>query len=234
MPAARARLILLLGDYSCMTNRVSSIRLFILGTLAASGPLHGHQIRQQAQTDRTEIWTDIQVGSVYGALKRLANEELVRELRTERIGNRPERTVYEITSEGRRALAAVRYTALRELGRHYDPFDLALTQSSDIAEEDLEQMVGHRLAGLQLQVASLRHHAETADPYVNEAERMVLLHLIERAEAEVRWHTELASRLPKIAADFRDGIGGPQQPPAPQQPPGPQQMHRPNSKGTDK
>ena len=67
-----------------MTNHVSSIRLFILGTLSASGPLHGHQIRQQAQSDRTEIWTDIQVGSVYGALKRLANEGLVRELRTER------------------------------------------------------------------------------------------------------------------------------------------------------
>ena len=80
-----------------MTNQVSSIRLFILGTLSASGPLHGHQIRQQAQSDRTEIWTDIQVGSVYGALKRLANEGLVRELRTERVGNRPERTVYEIT-----------------------------------------------------------------------------------------------------------------------------------------
>ncbi len=46
---------------------MSSIRLFILGTLAASGPLHGHQIRQQAQSDRTEQWADVQVGSVYGA-----------------------------------------------------------------------------------------------------------------------------------------------------------------------
>jgi len=203
-----------------MTNHVSSIRLFILGTLAASGPLHGHQIRQQAQTDHTEAWTDIQVGSVYGALKRLANEGLVREVRTERIGNRPERTVYEITIEGRRALAAVRYAALRELDRHYDPFDLALAQSRDIAEEDLEQIVSHRLAGLQVQLASLRHQAEAADPHVNEAERMVLQHLIERAEAEVRWHTELAARLPKITADFRAGVGAPQQ------------THDPDVKGT--
>jgi DNA-binding PadR family transcriptional regulator len=194
-----------------MTNRVSSIRLFILGTLAASGPLHGHQIRQQAQSDHTESWTDIQVGSVYGALKRLANEDLVREVRTERVGNRPERTIYEITAEGRRALAAVRFTALRELDRHYDPFDLALTQSRDLAEEDLEQIVAHRLAGLQVRLASMRHQAEHADPYVNEAERMVLRHMIERTEADVRWHTELAARLPKIAADFRDGVGAPQQ-----------------------
>jgi DNA-binding PadR family transcriptional regulator len=200
---------LLLSDYSCETTRMSSIRLFILGTLAEAGPLHGHQIRQQAQSDRTEKWTDIRVGSVYGALKRLASEDLVREVRTERVGNRPERTIYEITPSGRRALAAVKDAALRELDRHHDPFDLALSQSGDIADAELEQVVADRLAGLQVRLASLRHDAEHADPYVNEAERMVLQHSIARCAAEVRWHEELIARLPKILADFRNGVGGP-------------------------
>ena len=188
---------------------MSSIRLFILGTLAASGPLHGHQIRQQAQSDRTDMWADVPVGSLYGALKRLAHEGLVREVRTERVGNRPERTVYEITREGHRALDAVRDQALRELVLRNDPFDLALAQSRDLPEETLTQIVDHRLAGLRLQESSLCHRAETADIYLNEAERLVLRHLIERAAAEVRWHEELLGRMPKIAADFRDGIGGP-------------------------
>jgi DNA-binding PadR family transcriptional regulator len=190
---------------------VSSIRLFILGTLAASGPLHGHQIRQQAQSDRTEQWADVHVGSVYGALKRLASEELIREVRTERVGNRPERTVYEITAEGRRALAAVRDQALRELTRPNDPFDLALAQSRDLPEEVLTGIVANRLAGLRVLESSLRHRAETDDIYLNEAERMVMWHLIERAAAEVRWHEEVLSRMPKIAADFQAGIGGPHQ-----------------------
>lgn len=188
---------------------MSSIRLFILGTLAASGPLHGHQIRQQAQSDRTDMWADVPVGSLYGALKRLAHEGLVREVRTERVGNRPERTVYEITREGHRALDAVRDQALRELVLRNDPFDLALSQSRDLPEETLTQIVANRLAGLRVQESSLRHRAETADIYLNEAERMVLRHLIERVAAEVRWHEELLGRMPKIAADFRDGIGGP-------------------------
>ncbi|MDX6334720.1 MAG: hypothetical protein QOG05_2060 [Streptosporangiaceae bacterium] len=188
---------------------MSSIRLFILGTLAASGPLHGHQIRQQAQSDRTDMWADVPVGSLYGALKRLAHEGLVREVRTERVGNRPERTVYEITREGHRALDAVRDQALRELVLRNDPFDLALAQSRDLPEETLTQIVANRLAGLRVQESSLRHRAETADIYLNEAERMVLRHLVERAAAEVRWHEELLVRMPKIAADFRDGIGGP-------------------------
>lgn len=192
----------------------STIRLFILGTLAAAGPLHGHQIRQQAQSDRAEYWSDIQPGSLYGALKRLAGEALVREVRTERVGNRPERTVYEITPEGRRALAAVHEKALREIGFPHDPFDLALAQARRVAEEDLERIVADRLAHLRARESSLRHQAETADPYVNEAERMVIRHLIERTTAEVRWHEELAERIPKIAADFLNGIGGPGQNPA--------------------
>ena len=190
---------------------MSAIRLFILGTLSASGPLHGHQIRQQAQGDRTELWTDIRVGSVYGALKRLASEGLVREVRTERVGNRPERTIYEITSEGNRALSAVREAALRDLFHPHDPFDLALAQSRDLPEEDLDRIVANRLAALRVQAATTRHHAETADPYLNEAERMVCSHLIERVDAEVRWHEELAARIPKIAADFGEGVGAPQQ-----------------------
>jgi DNA-binding PadR family transcriptional regulator len=189
---------------------VSSIRLFILATLASSGPLHGHQIRQQAQSDRTETWADVQVGSVYGALKRLANEDLIREVRIEKVGNRPERTVYEITHEGRRALAAIHDTALRELDRHHDPFDLALAQARAVPEEHLEQIVMNRIGALKVQLDTQRHAAEAADPYVNEAERLVIQHLIARTEAEIRWHTEVAARVPKIAADFAEGIGRPQ------------------------
>jgi DNA-binding PadR family transcriptional regulator len=188
---------------------MSSIRLFILGTLATSGPLHGHQIRQQAQADRTERYTDIQVGSLYGALKRMAHEGLVREVRTERVGNRPERTVYEITPEGNQSLAAIHDGILHKISLPHDPFDLALKLARDMAEDDLAQIVADRLAALRAEELSMRHQAERADPYLNEAERMLTRHVIERAATEVRWHEELLSRMPKIAADFREGIGAP-------------------------
>lgn len=188
---------------------MSAIRLFVLGTLAASGPLHGHQIRQQAQADRTDRYADIQVGSLYGALKRMAREGLVREVRTERVGNRPERTVYEITPDGRQALAAIREGVLHRISLPHDPFDLALKQARDVDEEELAQVVADRLAELRAKELSWRHQAERADPYLNEAERMITRHVIDRAAAEVRWHEELLNRVPKIAADFADGIGAP-------------------------
>jgi DNA-binding PadR family transcriptional regulator len=187
---------------------VSAIRLFILGTLAASGPLHGHQIRHHAQTDRTELWADVQPGSLYGALKRLAGEGLIREVRTEREGNRPERTVYEITTEGRRSLSALHDVAMHEIVSANDPFDLALALSRDLPERNLEGVVADRLAALRAQESSHRHRADRADPYVNEAERMIIQHVIERTLAEIRWHEELLARMPKIIADFTEGIGG--------------------------
>lgn len=179
-----------------------SIRLFILGTLSANGPMHGHQIRLQAQSDRTEQWTDVRVGSLYGALKRLALEGLVEEVRSEREGNLPERTVYGITRAGRAALRTVHDEALRKVAWSPDPFDLALAHARDVPEETLAHIVVDRLAALAAQEAALRHQLEFADPYLTEAERMVLNHLIARKAVEVRWHEDLVDRLPKIAADF--------------------------------
>ena len=187
---------------------MSAIRLFVLGKLAEAGPLHGHQIRQHAQTDRTETWAGVKPGSLYGALKRLASEGLIREVRTERQGNRPERTVYEITPEGRRSLSALHDEALHDLVSYDDPFDLALALSRELPEEHLARIVADRLSSLQVLQSTQQHRVERADPYLNEAERLVLRHVMERTAAEIRWHEELLDRIPKIVADFGQGIGG--------------------------
>jgi DNA-binding PadR family transcriptional regulator len=183
---------------------MSSVRLFILGTLVEHGPMHGHQIRAQAQEDRTELWTEIRAGALYGALKRLEREGLIEATRTERAGHFPERTVYGVTPDGRRALATVHDEALRKVVFRPDPFDLALAHSSDVPEETLSQIVGDRRAALAAQQSSMRHQLDAADPWLSEAERLVLEHVISRLVSEVAWHDELLNRLPKIAQDFLD------------------------------
>ncbi|WP_405056791.1 PadR family transcriptional regulator [Kribbella sp. NBC_01505] len=182
---------------------MSSIRLFVLSILSEHGPMHGHQIRNQAQSDHTELWTEVKVGALYGALRRLASEELIAEVRGERVGNYPERTVYEITRAGREALDVVRGQALRAVVVRPDPFDLALVHSGDLDEQQLEHVITDRRAALIAQEDSLRHQTEEADQWLTEAERMALAHLAARLATEVRWHDELLDRLPKIVADFR-------------------------------
>ncbi len=63
-------------EYSCFTSLVNPTRLFILGALARRGPMYGHQLRRDARLDRTEMWSDVRPGSLYGALHRLAAEAL--------------------------------------------------------------------------------------------------------------------------------------------------------------
>ena len=102
---------------------MSSIRLYILGALANEGEMHGHQLRQLADKEYVTLWTDISVGALYGALKRMAHEGLIEELRTEREGGYPERQIWRITTEGRIALAQLREEGLGEVVFRPDPFD---------------------------------------------------------------------------------------------------------------
>jgi len=108
-------------------------RLFILGALAKHGPMYGHQLRRDARIDRTDMWSEVQPGSLYGGLHRLAAEALIEPLRTEQDGLLPARTVYGITAEGHRELRALRAEALQEIRLLPDPVDLALAMSGDLS-----------------------------------------------------------------------------------------------------
>ena len=182
---------------------MSAVRLFVLSALAEHGPMHGHQIRHQAQSDRAEVWTEVKVGALYGALKRLASEGLIAEVRSERVGNLPERTVYEITPHGREALAAVHDEALRTIVFRPDPFDLALVHAGEMDEQELAHAITDRRDALAVRERALRHQVESADQWLTEAERAVMRHGLARLATEVAWHDELLDQLPKVVADFR-------------------------------
>ena len=83
-------------------------------------------------------------GAVYGAMKRLAGEGLLREVGREREGNRPTRQLYEITDEGRHALAEIRRLGLSEVWFKFDPFDLALTRMDADVREELPSLLAER------------------------------------------------------------------------------------------
>ena len=178
---------------------MSVSRLFVLTTLAERGPMHGHQMRLQAAEDRTEQWTDIKPGALYGVLSRLEREGLVAQVRTERQGSYPERTVYEITADGRRALETLRDQMLRTVVVGNDPFDLALAHSGVAAEETLREIVEARLLELNARLAAAQSRLSAALTWLSEAERAVCEHQIDRLHTEVRWHERLRDTIAKIA-----------------------------------
>ncbi len=166
--------------------------------------MHGHRLRLEAERNHVHLWTDISVGAVYGAMKRLAVEGLLREAGREREGNRPTRQLYEITEEGRRALAALRREGLTETVFKFDPFDLALTRLDPESLDTLPLVLAQRLDKVQALLAETRQVIEGAQEYIGVAKQWALRHIEYRLEAEVAYLTDLLKAATDIVSDERD------------------------------
>lgn len=180
---------------------MSSIRLFILSSFAELGPMHGHRLRLEAERKHMPLWTDIPVGAVYGAMKRLAAENLLREFGREQHGNRPTRQLYEITEAGRDALAQLRRAGLEEVWFRYDPFDLALTRCDPATLDMLPQTLRVRLERVQAMLTASSNTLVTATPHISLAEEWALRHSEHRLKAEVEFLSALVDAAPEIVAD---------------------------------
>jgi DNA-binding PadR family transcriptional regulator len=179
---------------------VSSIRLYILDALVEEGPMHGHQLRLLAEKEHVQEWTDISVGALYGALKRMAAEGLIEEVRAEREGAYPERQVYAITEPGRISLGVMKLNALREIVVRPDPFDLAMSRLDHSKLGELEELLAARIAHLKAMAAETAAHIHTIEQYLTLTERLVMSHKTARLQADVQWHEQLYTQLPEIIA----------------------------------
>ncbi|MFT3811804.1 MAG: PadR family transcriptional regulator [Acidovorax sp.] len=180
---------------------MSSIRLYILGVLANEGEMHGHQIRQLADKEYVTFWTDISVGALYGALKRLAGDGLIEEARIEREGGYPERQIWRITAEGRAALARLREEGLSEVVFRPDPFDLAMSRLDQDRLDELPAVLELRLQRLREMLAHERAAIEKFAQNLSANEKFVARHRDARLAAEITWHESLLEGLPEILAD---------------------------------
>lgn len=179
---------------------MSSIRLYILDALQSGGAMHGHQLRLLAEKEHVQDWTDISVGALYGALKRLAAEGLIDDVRSEREGAYPERQVYEITDAGRVSLAVEKRNALRAIVVRPDPFDLAVSRLDKEQLGDLEELLAARISHLKALVEETEAHNAAIDQYLTFTEKIVVRHKVDRLKADVAWHDELYTKLPEIIA----------------------------------
>lgn len=182
---------------------MSSIRLFVLGAFAENGAMHGHALRLLAEQEHIDRWADVAGSAIYGALKRLAAEGLLAEVRTEREGNYPERQVYDITESGRTVLDELRLDAIRDVVMRPDPVDLGLARIGPELSARLPELLDDRLAELRLMLASEEQRNERIDQYLTPMERLVVRHKVARLRADIAWHEDVVAALPEIIAHER-------------------------------
>ena len=192
-------------------------RLMALGVLARGGPSHGHHIRRIAELTDVSEWGGVSVGALYRELRAMEREGLVEAARTERVGNRPERTVYAITDEGRLELSALREQAIKPLFSSHDPLGVALLFAADgVDSADLRRTLRARRGMLAIWIAEVAAEREQLllKGYLSPLAASVMRRAIVHVEAEIRWHDELDAELAVAPRELGASAGVPATVPA--------------------
>jgi DNA-binding PadR family transcriptional regulator len=185
-------------------------RLMALGILARHGPQHGHQIRRAAEIANVGEWSGISVGALYRELRTMEAEGLIAQLRTEQVGRRPARTVYEITSEGHRELAMLREHAITAIHQGPEPLGVALAFAGSGGDlDELASWLGARRSIMAIAAGQLAADRErlVAKGHLGPIEATVMRRAELLCQAEVSWHDEFATVLAGMPREPADKTG---------------------------
>jgi DNA-binding PadR family transcriptional regulator len=169
-----------------------------LGTLAQHGPQHGHQIRRLADLTNVGEWGGVSVGALYRELRAMEHEGLIEAIRTEKVGRRPERTVYQITAEGNRELAALLEHAIRPIHAEFDPLGVALTFAASGADRaELRASLRARRAMLAVSAEQVADKLERllAKGHLAPLPAAIVQRKVMCLKSEVQWHDEMDALL---------------------------------------
>jgi DNA-binding PadR family transcriptional regulator len=184
-----------------MIRFMNLTRLVILGLLAERGPRHGHQLRRDAEVAEADQWAGIGVGSLHRELRSLQAEGLIEAVRTERVGRRPERTVYGLTAEGRRELSVLRQQAVSQLEAAPDPLSVVLVFAGTDDPAELAALLTRRRRGLQAKADELAAERARGQekgyllPSVSPLQAASFRRAEIRIAAELAWHEECEELL---------------------------------------
>jgi DNA-binding PadR family transcriptional regulator len=176
-------------------------RLVILGLLAEHGPRHGHQLRRDAELAEVDRWAGVGVGSLHRELRGLEAAGLIEAVRTERVGLRPERTVYRLTDGGRQELTVLRQQAASQLDAGPDPLSVLLVFAGSSDPAELAALLAQRKNALLARAAELAAERAKGEekgyllPSVSPLQAASFRRVEVRVAAELAWHEECEALL---------------------------------------
>jgi DNA-binding PadR family transcriptional regulator len=164
--------------------------------LLLAGPLHPYGIQRLIKTwGKDDVVNVGQRANLYKTIKRLHEAGLIAVRQTERAQQYPERTVYELTEEGRETGASWLAGMLATPRREYPEFPAALSFAMVLAPEELTALLAERRTVMEARLAELDAQLDATRPALP---RIVLIETeYTRAitAAEVRWLGSLIDDL---------------------------------------
>jgi DNA-binding PadR family transcriptional regulator len=125
--------------------------MMILGLVRWLQPVHGYDVRRELLSWDVESWANIQPGSIYHALRKLAEEGLLEEVGTEQVGSRPARTSYRCTPKGEQEFEALLRKYWWELSAPVDDFSAAWAFVPGLPRPEAIAALRNRARALELQ-----------------------------------------------------------------------------------
>ena len=166
-----------------------------LGLLTAR-PMHPYEMYQTMLHRREDRLVKVRPGSLYHTVERLARDGHAAVRGTDREGNRPERTTYEITDAGRAALSDRLVENLSTPAEEYPEFPLALSGAGNLASGQFADLLRARLPYLREHRDAIVEGGRAARAK-DVAERYLLDISYQRAmlDAEITWIEDLLRQV---------------------------------------
>ncbi len=174
---------------------MSAIRILLLGILNDRQPRHGYEVKQILESWNADKWANIGYGSIYFALKKMAEERFLTVLESQ--DEKQDKTIYQITEAGSSMFMVLLRKQWLELKPSVDPFQVALTFMQYLPKDEL-------LTALEYRADTWRHVIKTSNrvlpialkdmvlpKHIDENHRLVLAHY----QTELEWIEDAIEKI---------------------------------------
>ena len=178
---------------------MNNSEIFLLSLINQS-PRYGYEIAQFLEETNAGLWINISMPYVYKLLKSFEERGLV-STRVMESKNRPNRTVYEITTQGRRALVENLQTGEFIDDKIYFSSDVALAISAITnIDFNLSQLINHQIQRVQAELKQfdiLAMEDDEVAPDVKMA-HLIIEHRIVFLRSELEWLQKVQETIAAI------------------------------------
>ncbi|CAG7615015.1 hypothetical protein PAESOLCIP111_01771 [Paenibacillus solanacearum] len=173
------------------------MRLAILGLLI-EGDAHPYEMTQKMKEREMHRYTKLQMGSLYYAVDRLAEEACIETVEIVKDAGRPDKTIYRITEKGRQEFDRLLLRVFAEYEPVKHPLYMALVFADHGDQQKLAELLDSRVRKCEKAMKALHDVYTDHIGIVPKSALHMMVGGYEHAKTELRW-------LKRLRDDAREG-----------------------------
>jgi DNA-binding PadR family transcriptional regulator len=163
-----------------------SMKLAILGLLLERD-MHPYEITLVMKERSMDRITKLQMGSLYYAVDKLAQEGHITAVEIIRSSDRPDKTIYSITDKGRALFEQLVLQQIKKNDPVYHPLYMALAMSRHVDQSKVEKLLEERIRETEHQVNLAYQVYEEHIPIVPRSALHLMYGRYEHSLTELKW-----------------------------------------------